>query len=675
MKYTAVQQGLRPARWVHRSASIVMACCWLAVWGLLSRPVIGTLLQTLPELILVLVSSLLLYSLPGLAILKVLWVGQPLYPAERLALATGVSLALPPLVLEAAQMAGLRWSSGATYLYLAVALVVLAIPARGNSWRDRLQLPTRPDNHTLLLGGSVLLAFLLHYGIVHDLPVGMWGDAYQHTMMAQLLVDHGGLFHSWEPYAPLSTFTYHYGFHANVAFFHWVTGIPVTQSLVLVGATLVTLTLPLAYVLTSRWSGSRTAGIWAAVLTGFVSVQPSFYFNWSRFTQLSGQIVLPVVLLCIAIPIEAPHMEWRALLLAGLMTAGLFMTHYIVAVWAALFVMGYITVLMVRTPQPRVWLRLIRAAVLVGMITVLVAAPWLWNTLHGYLPRNVVGFVNHAVSTDRIAANASIEAIAPGYLNRPLLLLSILGLLLAAARRDWRMGLFAVWTMLLLLTVIPNMLGLPGTGVITFFTAAIAFYLTLIPLAAYLLGVAQATLSKQRPKAASILGTVALMGIVLWGSVWQQHLLNPFYELFTPADAQAMRWIQSHTPPDALFLVNMFPAYGDTLLAGDDGGWWIPLLTGRRSTLPPLTYGSERSNIPNYTQKINDFGKALHQTPLPSPAGIQLCRAAGVQYIYSGPHREHVDYRVDVVALRHSPAFTTVYDRDGVIIFALKAAS
>ncbi len=675
MKYTAVQPGLRPARWAHRSLAIALTFSWLVLWGILSRPMITALLQTLPQLLLVFISSLLLYSLPGLALLKLLWVGPPLQPAERLALAAGVSVALPPLLLEGAQLVGLRWNSWAMFIYLLVALVVLVMPARGMSWRVRLRLPARPDTHSLLLGGIVLIAFLVHYAIVYGVPVGMWGDAYQHTMIAQLLVDHGGLFHSWEPYAPLSTFTYHYGFHANVAFFHWLTGIPVPQSLLLVGQTLVTLTMPLAYVLTSRWSGNRTAGIWAAALTGFVSVQPSFYLNWSRFTQLSGQIVLPVVLICIAIPLEVPRLQWRALLLAGVMTAGLFLTHYIVAVWAALFVMGYIIVLMMRTPEPRVWLRMIGAAVLVGLIALLAAAPWLWNTLQGYLARNVAGFVNHGVAADRIAATTSFEAIAPSYLNRPLLLLSASGLLLAGARREWRMGLFAVWTLLLLLTVAPNLLGLPGTGVIIFFTAAIAFYLTLIPLAAYLLGIAQETLAKYRPQTATILGTAALLGVTLWGSVWQQHLLNPFYELFTPADAQAMNWIRSHTPADALFLVNMFPAYGDTLLAGDDGGWWIPLLTGRRSTLPPLTYGSERSSVANYAQTINDFGKALHQTPLPSPAGIQLCRKAGVQYIYSGPHHEHVDYRVDVEALRHSTAFTTVYDRDGVVIFALKAAS
>lgn len=51
-----------------------------------------------------------------------------------------------------------------------------------------------------------------------------WAILYQHTLMAQLLVDYQGLFQPWQPYAALKTFTYHFGFHANVSLHplpHW----------------------------------------------------------------------------------------------------------------------------------------------------------------------------------------------------------------------------------------------------------------------------------------------------------------------------------------------------------------------------------------------------------------------------------------------------------------------
>lgn len=54
-------------------------------------------------------------------------------------------------------------------------------------------------------------------------------------MIAQLMVEHRGLFRSWEPYAALQTFTYHFGFHAHVAAITWMTGIATPRAVVLTG--------------------------------------------------------------------------------------------------------------------------------------------------------------------------------------------------------------------------------------------------------------------------------------------------------------------------------------------------------------------------------------------------------------------------------------------------------
>ena len=116
----------------------------------------------------------------------------------------------------------------------------------------------------------------------------------------------------------------------------------------------------------------------------------------------------------------------------------------------------------------------------------------------------------------------------------------------------------------------------------------------------------------------------------------------------------------------------MFPAYGGTLVVGSDGGWWIPLLAGRRTTLPPVTYGSERSAVPGYAERINGFAAALREHPLPGEEGLRLIREAGITHIYSGANHGQDD-RIDVEALRAHPAFRVVYDRDGVVIFALEA--
>ena len=93
----------------------------------------------------------------------------------------------------------------------------------------------KPRDATLLLADLTLLGILVliagtRFWAVRRLAAPMWGDAYQHTMIAQLLVDHGGLFNSWAPYASLQSFTYHFGFHSAVAVFHWVTSLSLPQA-------------------------------------------------------------------------------------------------------------------------------------------------------------------------------------------------------------------------------------------------------------------------------------------------------------------------------------------------------------------------------------------------------------------------------------------------------------
>ncbi|MBV9786893.1 MAG: hypothetical protein JOZ51_01875, partial [Chloroflexi bacterium] len=611
------------------------------------------------------------YVTPGLALLK-LWPDNALTWPERLSLAIGISIGLSPLLLQTAYLIGLPWNGWTTWAYVLLALGVLLAPYRHNPRQQlaALNLPPTISSHTLMLGGLLSVALLTRLFVIRDLPVGMWGDSYHHTMIAQLLVEQRGLFTSWEPYAPLVTFTYHYGFHANAAFLHWFSGISIPKSVLYTGQLHNFATLTSAYLLTTRLTKSRQAGLWAVALTGFANIMPAFYVNWGRYTQLTGQVALPAVVICWMALLEHDRLSKGRIVLAAIVTASLMLTHYIVTIFAALFVAAYVLALLLRTPTwPALRATLARSIPAAGL-ALIVAAPWLWNTLGGNLSRNVAGFVNQSVSRERISSISALESVVPDYIHPAILLLALLGFGLALARRNWRIGLCVAWSVLLVLVVVPYVFGLPGAGVIAAFTSYIALYISVIPLAAYLLGFISERLSAWRPFVGALVGIGALIGVSLWGVRWQEQLIETQYQLFTPADDLAMEWIRESTPPDARFLVNMFPAYGDSLVVGSDGGWWIPLLTQRQTTLPPITYGSERAATTGFAKQINSFAKSLRDNPLPSDEGLALCRAAGIRYIYSGAHSEQID-KFDVEELRESPALNVVYEEDGVVIFEI----
>ena len=636
-------------------------------------------------------AAVALWLVPGLALLRWLWPGR-LNPALRLTLALCAGVGLAPVALLFAHLVRLPWNGWTTYAYVALALVALLY--RAGPWRRRLRQAARRAQTwtTVWLAGLGLLALIGRLYLVRDLPVGLWGDSYQHTMMAQLLVDNAGLFTSWQPYAPLATFTYHFGFHANAALLHWLTGLPVAQCVLAVGQLLSVATLAAAFALTAYLSRSTAAGLWAALLVGFINIQPAYYFNWGRYTQLDGQVLLAAMLVAWLRAPEGPPVwsrrAWRGLLLAGLLTAGLFLSHYIVSLFAAMFLGLYGLARLARRPTWAELRQVALGAVFVGLIAGLLAAPWLANTLSGYLVRNATGFVNGGVEAGRISGYASLPPIPAEMVKRYILALAGLGLFLAAARRQWRVALLAGWALLLLLAVVPHIVGLPGAGVIDNFVVYIALYLPLGPLAGYALAELQRVAQRGLPGLARMAAGAALLAGSVWGFGWQnQHLYDGAYQLFTPADAQAVDWIESNTPAEARFFVNAFPAYGGTLIAGSDGGWWLPLLAHRATNLPPLTYGSERGEQADYSVQVREFAVAVRGRPLSdsTPVAIDLTTAdnfnrlvaAGFGYVYLGAHANpdaNGGDHIDGAALQGRPdLFTLVYNLDGVQIYQLEA--
>jgi hypothetical protein len=157
--------------------------------------------------------------------------------------------------------------------------------------------------------------------------------------------------------------------------------------------------------------------------------------------------------------------------------------------------------------------------------------------------------------------------------------------------------------------------------------------------------------------------------------------------MVTPADQQAMAWVQANTPSNARFLVNSHPLYGGLMLVGTDAGWWLPLLANRQVSVPPLTYGSELSAQPEFAQQTQRLAEVLRAAPLTDGRGrainvarpdtIPALQAADITYVYLGAQPlqgpgtfTNVD-RIDPQSLRASPNFRIVYDAGGVTIFEL----
>lgn len=406
------------------------------------------------------ISWLLLLLLPGLALLS--WLPNSLSAGQRLLAAPGVTaLALPVFFLVLRALC-LTWGGVASWVLLAVCAILVAL-----CWllyRPTTR-PRRPVASDLAFWGLLLgvLALTLASRLLslRDAYAGMGLDAYHHTLIAEMFARAGGIPSNYQPYAPLASFTYHFGFHALTATVGWLSGhtSPGDMLTLMPQAGQIATTLPVLTLALFGWKalGNRWAGLAAGGIAGLVSILPAFYVNWSRYTQGLGLALLPVAWVLLLEVLEqstaqtaaAPgsqQVTWQSALgrsgpfmLAVVGAAGLALTHYRIEMIYALFVALYLlwrllASIRARKPLLQAIGQLWRAG-LVAVLTLAALSPWLVN-----LRQNFTTHLVNKVSSDTAGYYDFQGMLGPDVLNHPSLpiifVLALAGLVVLARRRD-----------------------------------------------------------------------------------------------------------------------------------------------------------------------------------------------------------------------------------------------
>ncbi len=595
--------------------------------------------------------AIYLFILPGYAVLRGLRLPFALTWLEQAGLAAGVSLSLYPLLFLWAYIFGLRIGPALAWTPGAVGLVMWLWGRR--AWLRSPRLPAWPaafpweDMALLALIAALLASRLLP---IRAMPAPAWGDSVHHTLIVRLILDHGGLFQSWAPYAPFETFTYHFGLHADLAAFAWVSGLPAAQAVLVGGQLLNVLAVLTLYPLAVRLAGSRAAGFFALVLAGLVSQLPGLYVNWGRYTQLAAQVILPAWLWALDVWwTESERPPRRVLALLALLSAGIALTHYRVAVVAVMAAIAWaLWALWLLRRQGREWP--VHAALLVGAGLAALAAvlPWLIITQSSKL----AGLANSLAQRNTQSAGVRDELTVWQGLDAyypPALWLGASG---AAALALWRRRQLAVplllWSAGAFFASSPFLLRLAGTGIVTNFLLALGLYIPLALAGGWALSEAWREAGRWRPRSGAPVLRWALAIALLWpaaaGLRRQLAIVDPFYQMVTHADETALAWVDEHTPPDSHFLVNGFLAYNDSLVVGSDAGWWLPYYTRRSSNVPPILYSIERLSPGVERDALRQLVLDLRATQ-GDPAALRavLCPSA-VTHIYLGDRQGEVGF-------------------------------
>ncbi|MDQ3707673.1 MAG: hypothetical protein M3437_21060 [Chloroflexota bacterium] len=632
---------------------------------------LGTLLddlvQVTSEARRLVLSPLLLLLLPGLALL--VWLPNSLSAGQRLLAAPGLTALALPVFFLVTRALGLKMGTVQMWLLLIVCAGFLA----AGLWRLKPKLSLRGIKledavfWSLLLG--VLAATIIsRFVSLRDQVGGIGIDAYHHTMISQLFVEQGGIPANYQPYAPLASFTYHYGFHSLAASVAWLSGrtSPGDMMLLMPQMGQIADTLPVLTLTLFAWKalGDRWAGLAAGALAGVFSIIPAFYVNWSRFTQGLGLALLPLAwILLMEVLDRAPlrrqtaantstpapadgkqatstspaapdnrDVTWQLALrqsgpymLAVIGASGLALAHYRVAAIYAVFVALYVLWRIAKSIRQKASTGEVvvpaRRVVTVAVLSAATLLPWVVNLRSNFAIKQV----SRGCTPERASYYDIVERIGADILYHPslylLCALSLGGIGWAIKRRDLLPLLPAFTWLLVLLYSNPCLfpINVPGAGYLDLVTVVSGAWVPLCLMAGYPLArfarwavsLLDATPGARqrawRLASGGLIGAVVLLCGFASGMQLAPVVVKDNKPYLTPGDVNVLTWMRDNLPRSSYVLAEPFAFGWSHDVLGTDAGIWVPYVAGVPSSVPPMTAYNERPIDPDYIAKLTNL--------------------------------------------------------------------
>jgi hypothetical protein len=211
-----------------------------------------------------------------------------------------------------------------------------------------------------------------------------------------------------------------------------------------------------------------------------------------------------------------------------------------------------------------------------------------------------------------------------------------------------------------------DFLKLPGSGLISNISVEIILFIPISILGGYFIDqllLRWKELIPNRFISLSYAFVFILFGFVAYlGSKQLVSILNPITILSRQADLPAIEWVSEHIPKDETIVINPF-AWGYSLYAGNDGGYWIEPLSGSLTIPPPVLYGlnHDAGEISQLSQEIIASSS--------DPAEMRdLLISQNLHYIFTGAKGGVIPPE----KLASSGLFDLLYHQDGVWILSVK---
>jgi hypothetical protein len=643
-----------------------------------------------------------LFVLPGWGLFSLFWQGwAKLTWPYKLGLSAGLSLAVYPLLLVWTDTIGLHLGAFYAWFPPVAGLGMILwhnrkhlnahsigrslaqnIPNKRGQWVSALP----PFVFILILA----LIFLTRFWAIRSLEGPLWADSVQHTAIAQLILDNGGLFRSWLPYTPYQTLTVQFGFPAFAAVLGWITGFSGDKATLLVGPIINGLAVLTLYPLAVRIAkGNHWAGIGAILVAGLISRMPAFYVNWGRDAQLAGQAVLPVALWLAwealspstdsLLPRKSAVVERSStVVLAAVALAGMILSYYRMPFYYAAFILALLIGWGI--PAWRLnkfeWMRKYGLLLVIAVLAGLLFLPWGLRMVGSNLAGDVQAGISKGSPLNVVRSEMLAWKDTFFFVPKALAIMALVGLIWGLARKNWMVAAQGLWFILLAAVIPGRLIHLPAANMMQTFAIIIALY---IPVAMVVGWIAAEIAGAGKGWIRQGLVGISLSLLAVYFAAGQRTIVQPMvYTYITRPDTIAMAWIKENIPTDAFFFVEGV-MYKDTSIIGSDAGWWIPLLTRRQNTMPPqYALYNEVPIQTGYTERMIDLLKSTQTASPVSTDFVGMLCSEGITHVYIGQQHGQAALKMlgsaamfSEVPFLNSPYYKQVYHQDQVYIFEL----
>lgn len=623
----------------------VLAACLAAVGGTLAAWEGGTALAVHGL-------GVGLLIIPGLAVLAAGVGRAEMSWGTRLACAPGVTIAGCVVVFTWARVLDVGLGTWTPWMLLAGAAAFLwwRRAATWSDWRVKFGRLTMEQWFAgaalfLLLGGHLLVRLRVTHGWV--VPPGI--DSAHHTMIVQLLLEHSGLFDSWEPFDEATSFSYHFGFHAITALLAWLTGIEAHEA-VRVMARLVELgVLGGVIALLRIW----TRQPWAGVMAVLMLLLFSRHFHWfevpGRWTLITGLTILPAAVVLVVT--LAGHRRFGQVgLFTAVMAAGLGLSHYKAAITFCCMVAAFVIhhTLMHWCRRPACGLAEVRRfpahLVFVALLAAGLGAPRLSSLAEsrtsGVIQRAVQPSARPAGESPSATRSRPLELVRGGFETPGKAAASVLALLGAAlvlARRGDALWFAGGWG-LAALVMNPRLAGIPySLNVLDEMNFGYSVQTGIGVFAGLAAG---RVLEKWPPD--RVVPQAGLLSLVLAIFAWNAAAVPPLpaeTRFALAEDVRLWRWMRRELPAGSKIAGRVKTRVG--VPTGLDSVLWVPYFTRHRTNFTNLAASLEQAPE-EARRRMGEVTAGIYERDMSRPESAAWLRASGYRYFYLGADEAQV---------------------------------